>query len=484
MEGVALGASSAYESVVKTNSRRSRDRGTTRMLSAKSFQGVQSFVRDCGLSATLQAVLIRCIVGFVCCGGRPTTARIAGSVRSQARHRAGVGRWLGRKFWGFRPWYRRLVEEALALESRAGGEFFFAIDQSLSPTRGKLVENTFSTGNRRRRPRKGRRYGGYKTRRSNVHAFVFGLLLTPSGMRIPGMLPYYTTEECKRLGRVHRTQAQLGAQLVDDLPLPAAAKLTVLGDTAYDAPEIRDACQRRGAGWIVPANPERVVAGPKGRRPKLREIQTQLAPHRFQRIALPSSGPLARCRRPSGTGRKEPRVFHAYGRTQDVHRLGPVLLVWSTKEAPRKGKTGPGEVKTLMTGNRAWSAADVVARYAVRWQIEVFFKEMKSHLGMCRYRFREFRKAVRWVEACLAAFLYLEWRRAKRLALLRRKKGPAGTIRWWERARTPALVRIVRHEAERSDWESVRKSLATPTGRKKLNRLLVLALQTEDRIAA
>jgi hypothetical protein len=46
----------------------------------------------------------------------------------------------------------------------------------------------------------------------------------------------------------------------------------VVGDTAFDAETIRAACDRRGFRWIVPMNPERVLAGPKGKRPKVQTL--------------------------------------------------------------------------------------------------------------------------------------------------------------------------------------------------------------------
>ena len=51
------------------------------------------------------------------------------------------------------------------------------------------------------------------------------------------------------------------------LPLPASAEVIVLGDTAYDAKVVQEDCAERGYTWIMPANPERVYAGPLGARP-------------------------------------------------------------------------------------------------------------------------------------------------------------------------------------------------------------------------
>ena len=75
----------------------------------------------------------------------------------------------------------------------------FHLDATLTSQSGKKTENTFSTGNRKRRPCKGRRYGKTKHALKNCHSFTMGLLITPSGMRIPFSKPYHTREYCKKL---------------------------------------------------------------------------------------------------------------------------------------------------------------------------------------------------------------------------------------------------------------------------------------------
>ncbi len=58
--------------------------------------------------------------------------------------------------------------------------------------------------------------------------------------------------------------------MIRSLPLPEEAEVVVLGDTAYDAKSVQEACEDRKYIWIAPANAERVYAGPTGQRPKLR----------------------------------------------------------------------------------------------------------------------------------------------------------------------------------------------------------------------
>src|SRR5262249_6959834 len=82
-----------------------------------------------------------------------------------------------------------------------------------------------------------------------------------SGFRIPCCRCYYTEEYCRAHGKTYKKQTELAAQLIEELVVPPEASVVVLGDTAFEAKVIRQACGQRGWIWIVPINPERVLAG-------------------------------------------------------------------------------------------------------------------------------------------------------------------------------------------------------------------------------
>ena len=86
-----------------------------------------------------------------------------------------------------RDWNECLWMATLLLEQNVNvtGRWVLILDQTFCSQQGDQTENTYSTGNRHRRPRKGVRYNKYKHTRKRCHCFVMGLLLTPSGMRIP-----------------------------------------------------------------------------------------------------------------------------------------------------------------------------------------------------------------------------------------------------------------------------------------------------------
>lgn len=71
---------------------------------------------------------------------------------------------------------------------------------------------------------------------------------------------------------------------------------------------------------------------------------------------------------------------------------------------------GPPPDTPAAVAPSAWSI-----RSQSGWQIELFFKELKSTLGFDQYRFRDFNKVEAWVELVAVTFLYLEWHRVRQL---------------------------------------------------------------------
>jgi hypothetical protein len=447
-----------------------------------TLPSVKAFLRPAALAPTTVGLLVRLITAFCHHPGRMSAAAAADALRSQARHRAAVSRFLARLHWA-RDWslLGTVADLLLQAEANRGGTWLLLLDQTYCTQQGQKAENTFCRANVRKRQKKGNRKNKRCPKRLN-HGFVMGLLLTPSGLRIPCCRCYYTEAYCQAHKKDYRTQAELAAELIRGVAVPAGARVVVLGDTAYEAEGIRAACAARGFSWVVPVNPERVLAGPKPR-PKVTSLVESLAAQQFEAIRLvPGQGAYAaqqraaRCR----LGPKaKARVYHAHAERRAVHNVGEVLLVFSTKEQPQAGRPLPVQ-KVLMTNEVGWSAAEVVAAYAVRWQVELFFKELKSTLGMDQYRFRRFVKVEGWVQACLVAFVYLEWYRARQLGrrdLPEREKG------WWREQRSHGAAAAVYREAEARDVAQLYRWSGTASGRKRLRHCLARAQAAQGRKA-
>lgn len=452
------------------------------MMVHEALPGIKGFLRPVGLKERIVGLTIRCMAAFLLRWGRMSAVQAAMSVGTEPRHRAQICRFLSRKYWRKLPMLSALQEQLLRMESKKG-RFVFILDQTLSSQQGDKTENTYSTGNRQRRPRKGRRYNKYKHKSKRCHCFVMGLLLTPSGVRIPFRRNYYTKEYCLDKGRDYRKQTELAAEMIGELPLPEGAEVVVLGDTAFEAEVIRVACAKRNYTWIVPLNPERVLAGAKPR-PKVWSLAKGFAANQFKPVRLhPGQGRYAALRRAScyRVGPKaKPRTYFVHPEKRDVHSVGNVLLVFSTRENPKAGPK-PSVQKILVTNDRKLTASEVVELYDLRWQIELFFKELKSTLGFAQYRFRSFDKVEAWVELVLTTFLYLEWHRLRQL---RRRDLSAEKKERWRWQRTHGLRLAMRQEVARADLDYVAQALKTPGGIRRLRRKISDVFQPEYRATA
>lgn len=447
---------------------------------------IKTLFRKLSLSVLVREYLLVLMIAFLCHRGR-MSAQCAGSeVASKRRHRGNVLRFLSKQ--GSRLSYARRRFVGRMLEShphlRKKNLYVLIVDTTHVTQQGKMTENTISTGNRKRRPCEGRRYNENKRAPQSSHAHVFGLLLTPRGVRILYYLPFYTKAYCLQHGLMHRTQADLAAELIRQVHLPGGAKLLVLGDTAFEARQVRAACDEQNATWIVPANPERVLEGEKPR-PKLWSLAANLTANQFVPIRLKLDDPtLAPYRRASACrlgSRTRTATFYTHRERRRVLNIGEVQIVFSTKQQPPSDKpVSRKQAKVLLTNDLSLSVREVVSWYTLRWQIELLFKELKSTLGLDQYRFRAFHRVVAWVEACIITFLFLEWTRMQKLkqrALSKRERT------WWSRQRTHGITIAVRQHMEWSELQQIKKLTETDYGTRKLRRLVNNALPPEYSVA-
>jgi len=272
--------------------------------------------------------------------------------------------------------------------------------------------------------------------------------------------------------------------MIRSLPLPAQAKVVVIGDTAYDADVVRKACAEKGYLWVFPANPERVYEGSKGCRPKLRSRLKDWTSLSLKTIRLrASTGQYADYRRLSkwriGPKQKQ-RVYYAYQEKLAVRSVGCVQLVFSTMKPNLRSAT-PDDVKILMTNALDLSVSEVIELYSIRWQIELFFKELKSTLGFAQYSFQRFEAVQAWAEMAITTVLFLEHQRAQHL----QDRGLSKEAQqWWEAQRLHGLCAAFRQECDGRELKYLADRLKTSGGIAKLKRLLAAATPPEYRAAA
>ena len=432
-------------------------------------------VRNSVFGWYLQAVMI----GILNHRGRMSAQQAASCIVGDTRHRANLGRLLSRKGDLLHRFQTRITRRWL--KSKGGGrQYLFIIDATNVSHQGANQENTISTGNRQRRPRVGRRYSKYRRPSKSFHASLWGILLTPQGERLPFYQGVLTKKYCEKHGLVYRSQADLAAEMILALPLPPSAKVVVLGDTAFESKQLRAACAERQYTWIAPSNPQRVLAGPKPR-PPVWSLVRSFEFSQFATVRLdPSVGKYVVQRRLSPTRSKSKkyfRTFYVHEEKRALHSVGEVRIVFSTKELKPKGTLLKREqTKILLTNSPCLTTAEVVELYLLRWQIELFFKELKSELGMHQYRFRDWRRVNAWMEFYCFTMLYLEWLRSKRkndkrLTKKQREK--------WKHYRTHGLAQAVRTWLELHQIHELQQCVRTPSGIRRLKRQLKQLPQKE-----
>lgn len=453
---------------------------------SESAATLKSFIGKSGLSEFAATMVLRMVLAFILHRGRMSCCQASGSIASEAIHRGQLTTFLARPRWqknDFNHSHRRML---LQLESTRG-KFVFVIDATLVSQAGGKTENTMNCSHGRRgattsptKSKRGKRVRP-KVRAKVCHSFTFGLLITPSGYRIPWQIPHYTKEYCEKKGLSHRTTAEAAADLIRGLELPEDAEVIVLGDTAYDAAVVHQACEDRCYTWIVPANPERVYEGQKGERPRLRSRLKDWTTLSLKTIRLQAStGRYAGYRRLSKwrVGPKQKaRVYYAWQEKRDVRSIGRVQLVFSTTKQNLQS-AAPDDVKILMTNATDLSVSDVIELYSLRWQIELFFKELKSTLGFSQYRFQKFDAVEAWVNTAITTVLFLETERAKRM---QDRRLSAETRQRWATQRLHGLCVAYRQECDGRELKYMADRLRTSGGIEKLKRLLAAAIPVEFR---
>ena len=441
------------------------------MIFANSLPGFESFL---GAAADGCADFGH-VVAFVACALLPAVARrsvhAAGrAIRSELRDAGNLLRFLGGSnspsvLLGAAQ--QRLLDDAHRRDRRL---HLLLLDSTQRGHQGQHCHNSYSCRNTTRRPAKSTRKQK-KTHKKSCHCFVFALLLCPDGTRVPYWLPFHTKEYCQIRGWKHKTQADLAAQLITDLPLAEAVPVVVVGDTAFEAKQIRKACAKRHYHWVAPINPERVLAGASAaERPKVLSLAEHLEARDFHQTSFRlDRGELACMARVSwhrSRSGKHQRVYWVHRRTAEVHSVGEVVLLFSNKKGPATTAEGVSEPKVLMSDARRASTQDLLRWYALRWQVELFFKEMKGQLGMSQYQVRDFGRVVGWVNLCVLAFCYLEHRRRELLAA-----GGERERAYWQAARAQALRSRLRQEVEREDLLEILRRAKDRAGRKRLTAL-------------
>ena len=397
------------------------------------------------------------LAGILFARGKRTQSELARCVVSEGRAPSSVSRRMRRRSFGTRDLVRYMmgcqIAEELACPGARSKPWFLPIDGVCLQRGGdSRVENATQY---RRKQRGGR------GRSTKAHAFVQALLIAPSGRRIP--LPrrsYYTQKYVNRQNRLRKegrrhgkplafkTQVDLAYLIVKELDLPEGIQLVVTADQYFEGTKLTRACRKKGYVFIAPVNSQRTYAPKKSLHSRGKRLPRD---ERRKLILRRGREDTASARRYSQrSARTEARRVYRYvSERRTVALIGEVAVVYSWKERTDSSGTPTGKYsfKVLVCSDPEIDGALIIEWFEIRWQVEVFFRELKSDLGLEDYRGRDFTACERHYDLTLLAFMVLEQFRVDAMAT----EGSPVRRRMLAAMRTSKLRAMLERDARRED---------------------------------
>jgi hypothetical protein len=383
-----------------------------------------------------------------------------------------VCRWLARARFPVDRWYEHCFQQMVHVAARLGvdGDWLVIFDGT-DTKRGGLAK--IQNMRRYKKAKKGKK-GRASTK---THTFLFGLLILPCGVRLP--LPrrsWHTQAYAKEQGVDYKTQIDLTVELLVWLKplLPEKVHLVILADSYFEGKRLFALCQQEGWSFISKLKRNRCFADSKTR---IVSYGSTLKESLFRRHRLrrgKEATAAYRRQEPRKSRAHENRAYDIYSERRLVSQLGEAQVVysWKTPVYTPRPRMDQRQFAALVTNALHMSPKRVVELYELRWQIEVFFREMKGQLGLTDYKGTQFASYERYITLTLLGFLVLEYERLRGLKGQSANEEPAGG---WTAARTAKLLQVVRRETTRQDVHWLRDSLKTPSGRRRLKKALARA---------
>jgi hypothetical protein len=463
---------------------------------------VKSFFRPVlrTLSKPIARALPVMVLAVLLAPHRRCLKTLAGMVLGHREHVGTISRRLRNRLWQTWNWYARLFEQLRTDTDRwerrqARGrlrQWMLIIDATYHSTLSLCMENLLCF-NRHKNPNQ---------RNTHNHAFLMALLLTDKGGRLP--LPrksYYTKDYCRKKRRRYRSLNDLAAAFIQEVQVPDDVELTVVYDSAFDAKQVHRAARQRGFREVFPLDPNRNLS--QGTEADAEVLMGQKVVHwtrtwqrdEFDLVELQAKNEdHVFFRRRHGDNLRRNKTHRRYAmaaRCATVSKLGNCLIVASYKENPkvelRAGQsadwwachTSPvvydrhlrpqpkrWQSKVLACTDTRATARQVVEWYEVRWQIEIFFRELKSRMQMGCYVLMKFEAVERYLDLLLMAFLFLEQQRLQEM----KRAGPADDQYGadWVQARATDRLRLLEGLCDEWNAQEIERCLSTKRGRRRL----------------
>ncbi len=192
------------------------------MIFSTSLPRFKAFLADFSGKSSDWACSLLFITSFLLPTCRRSVAAAARSILHDIRDAGWLLRWLGGSTAPAALLAAAQNQLLHAARDRADRLHILAIDSTMHGQQGQHTQNTYSCRNTQKRPSKSDRHQKKFHRRSE-HCFVFALLLTPNGLRIPYWLPFYTKQHYCHL-RTQALHAGRPGSAIDRLPSAGCAR--------------------------------------------------------------------------------------------------------------------------------------------------------------------------------------------------------------------------------------------------------------------
>lgn len=417
------------------------------------------------------------VLAFILSVGKLSLRKLGQGILTEQRHKSNVDRAFNnsefdtqRVYWKFFGLF--FQQQTFPFLSR----WLVICDTTAKKTRRKWhrrKRNSGRGGKRRLRKRNGNtikyKDKGKTGKGTQTHLWVMGLLITDTGIRIP--LPrrsYYTKAYAKKHGLKYRSQVDLVVEMLESLHVPENVEVIVIVDSFFESKKLDRLCSKRRFTYVTAVDSHRCLADENGNSNSQHVVSLlELLPsHAFEKITLDSESEQYHIFR-RGPGHRKARTYYVCKKTLDIAKLGQQTVVFSIKEKI-EGKRRSLSTKVLLTNNSKLTAAQIVELYELRWEIELYFKELKGHLHFTDYDFEDFKASERWVDMVLITFLFLEHRR---LQLLQGSLSPKETYHL-KNARIPQMIEVVKAEVNQENMLYIQEILKSSYGRKHLLTVL------------
>jgi len=261
--------------------------------------------------------------------------------------------------------------------------------------------------------------------------------------------------------------------MLGELRVPEDVDVVVVFDSAFDAGVIHRVCRRRGFCAVFPIDPNRVLARTLVQDAAYLSGKEVVAWTRSRSrkgfalldLAVDNEDHVFARRRHADNLRvtKTKRRYAVEARPATVSKLGDCLIVASYKENP-KVRLQPDQSAEWW----AYHQAPVSYRREDRWQVELFFRELKSRMQFECYVLMKFEAVERYLDLLLMGLLLLE---QQRLRDMQRAGGKVGAV--WVQARTTDRLRMLEVLCQRWNVQCLARRLRTPGGTRRVLRDLI-----------